>query len=168
MVARGIRWVVRLIARLVGRLVPDRAVAAAVVLVVCVLLLLVVTGALSRGALAAANSVFGGVDRGTAPGISEPASPLRSGSPARSCRGDTLGRQGRSFVAGGPTVAQISRFTGTAGDGADPGIRGPELGAVDRGGVRARRQGAGPRPAPSTGRSLWSPPPREPAGSTRR
>jgi len=110
---RGIRWIVRLIARLLGRLIPHRAVAAAVVLVVCVLLGLVVTGALSRGGLAAANSVFGGVDRGTAPGITEPASPLRSGSPASLVPWPTLGRQGRTFVASGPTVAQIGRFTAT-------------------------------------------------------
>ena len=54
------------------------------------------------------------------------------------------------------------------GDGADPGLRGPGLGAVGRGGVRARRSGSWTGPAPSTGRSSWSPPPREPAGSTRR
>jgi uncharacterized membrane protein len=90
-------------------------VAAAVGLVVCVLLGLLVTGALSRGGLAAANSVFGGVDRGTAPGITEPASPLRSGSPASLVPWHTLGRQGRTFVASGPTAAQIDRFTGSPG-----------------------------------------------------
>jgi uncharacterized membrane protein len=111
-VARAIRWVVRLIARLVGRVIPYRAAAATVVLVVCVLLLLLATGALSRGALSAANSVFGGVDSGTPAGVSQPASALRSGSPQSLAPWDTLGRQGRTFVAGGPTTAQISRFTG--------------------------------------------------------
>jgi len=112
-ITRGIRWVVRVIARLIGRLIPHRAVAAAVVLAVCVLLGLVITGALSRGALAAANSVFGGVDGGTAAGITQPASPLRSGSPDSLVPWPTLGRQGRTFVAAGPSVAQIGRFTGT-------------------------------------------------------
>ena len=111
-VTRGIRWIVRQIARLLGRFIPHRAVAAFVVLVVCVLLGLVVTGALSRGALAAANSVFGGVDSGTAAGVTQPASPLRSGSPASLVPWPTLGRQGRTFVAAGPTVVQLSRFAG--------------------------------------------------------
>src|SRR5580693_7446901 len=114
MLTRGIRWIVRLIGRLIGRFIPHRAVAAAVVLVVCVLLGLVVTGALSRGVLAAANSVFGSTDSGTAAGITMPASPLRSGSPESLVPWQTLGRQGRTFVASGPTAAQIGRFAGTA------------------------------------------------------
>jgi uncharacterized membrane protein len=114
MLTRGIRWIVRLIARLIGRLIPHRAVAAAVVLVVCVLLGLVATGALSRGVLAAANSVFGSTDSGTAAGITQPGSPLRSGSPESLVPWQTLGRQGRTFVASGPTAAQISKFAGPA------------------------------------------------------
>jgi len=112
MVARGIGALVRLIARLVGRVIPHRAAAAATVLVLCVLLLLLATGALSRGALSAANSVFGGVDSGTAAGVIQPASPMRSGGPDSLVPWDTLGRQGRTFVAGGPTAVEISRFTG--------------------------------------------------------
>lgn len=109
---RGVRWVVRLIARFIGRFIPHRAVAAAVVLVICVLLGLVATGALGRGALAAANSVFGAKDSGTAAGITQPASALRSGSPESLVPWDTLGRQGRTFTASGPTTAEISQFTG--------------------------------------------------------
>ena len=112
MAARGIRWVVRQIARLVGRFVPDRAAAATLVLVICVVILLLLTGALSRGVLNLANSVFSGVDSSTAAGVTEPASALRSGSPDSLVPWDTLGRQGRTFVAGGPTAAQISQFTG--------------------------------------------------------
>ncbi|HEY3883480.1 MAG TPA: alpha/beta-hydrolase family protein [Trebonia sp.] len=114
--ARGIRWIVRAIARLTGRFIPHRAAAATVVLVICVLLGLLVTGVLSRAGLAAANSAFGGVDKGTPAGISQPASALRSGSPASLVPWSTLGRQGRTFVGAGPTTAQISQFTGTAAD----------------------------------------------------
>jgi uncharacterized membrane protein len=110
--ARGIRKVVRLIARLVGRVVPHRVAAGVVVLVVCALILLLATGLLSRGALGAANSVFGGVDSGTAAGVTQPASALRSGGPGTLAPWDTLGRQGRTFVGGGPTAAEISQFTG--------------------------------------------------------
>jgi uncharacterized membrane protein len=110
--ARGIRWVVRKIARLVGRFVPDRAAAATLVLVICVVILLLLSGALSRGVLDLANSVFSGVDSGTAAGVTEPSSALRSGGPDSLAPWDTLGRQGRTFVAGGPTAAQITQFTG--------------------------------------------------------
>jgi uncharacterized membrane protein len=110
--ARGIRAVVRLIARLVSRFVPHRALAAGTVLVVCVLLLLLATGLLSRAALSTANSVFGSVDSGTPAGVTQPTTPERSGSIDSLVPWDTLGRQGRTFVAGGPTAAMISRFTG--------------------------------------------------------
>ena len=109
---RGIRWIVGRIARLIGRFIPHRALAAAVVLVICVLLGLVATGALGRGALALANSVFGAKDSSTAVGITEPASALRSGGPGSLVPWDTLGRQGRTFVASGPTTAEISQFSG--------------------------------------------------------
>jgi uncharacterized membrane protein len=109
---RWIRWIVRLIARPIGRLIPHRALAAALVLLICVVLGLVATGALGRGALAVANSVFGAKDSGTAAGITEPSSALRSGSPESLVPWDTLGRQGRTFVASGPTAAEIGQFAG--------------------------------------------------------
>ena len=112
MVARGIRKLVRLIARLVGRFVPHRAAAALLVLVICALLLLLGTGLLSRGVLAAANSVFGGTDSGTASGVTQPTSALRSGGPGSLVPWDTLGRQGRTFMDGGPTAAEIGQFSG--------------------------------------------------------
>jgi len=113
LVSRGIRWVVRLIARLVGRVIPHRVVAAVVVLIASVLLGFLVTGGLSRGTLALANSIFSGKDSGTAAGVTQPATALRSGGPHSLVPWDTLGRQGRTFVDGGPTTTQISQFTGT-------------------------------------------------------
>jgi uncharacterized membrane protein len=112
MVARGIKSLVGLIARLVGRVIPDRAGAAVVVLVICVLLVLLGTGVLSRAAFGAANSIFGSTDSGTAAGVTQPDSQLRSGGPGSLVPWDTLGRQGRTFVAGGPTATEIARFTG--------------------------------------------------------
>ncbi|MBV9446774.1 MAG: alpha/beta-hydrolase family protein [Streptosporangiaceae bacterium] len=113
-VARGIRWLVRLVARWLGRIIPRRAATAAAVLVVCLVLGFGVTGGLSRVAFGAANSFFGGIDNGTAAGIAEPASAERSGSPASLVPWPTLGRQGRTFVDSGPTVSEISKFTGTS------------------------------------------------------
>lgn len=113
MVGRGIRWLVRLVARPLGRFIPARAATALAVVVVCAVLGLLVTGVLSRLAFGAANSVFGGIDSGTAAGVTQPSAPQRSGSPDSLVPWSTLGRQGRTFVASGPTVAQIGAFTGT-------------------------------------------------------
>ena len=110
--ARGIRAVVRLIARLVGRFIPHRAVAAAAVVVICALLVLLANGLLSRAALGTANSIFGAADSGTAAGINQPTTPMRSGSLDSLIPWNTLGRQGRTFVDSGPTAAMISQFTG--------------------------------------------------------
>jgi len=111
--ARGVRWLVRLVARLLARFIPARLATGVAVLVVCVLGGFLVTGLLSRLATDAADSIFSGADSGTAAGVTPPASALRSGSPASLVPWPTLGRQGRTFVAGGPTPAQIRAFTGT-------------------------------------------------------
>jgi uncharacterized membrane protein len=114
-VARGIRWLVRLVARQLARVIPPRAATAGAVLAVCLLLGFLVTGVLPRAALGAANAFFGSTDDSTAAGVAEPATALRSGSPQSLVPWDTLGRQGRTFVASGPTAAEISKFTGTPG-----------------------------------------------------
>jgi uncharacterized membrane protein len=113
-VVRGILALVRLVARLLRRVIPHRAATALAWLIVVVVLVFLATGVLPHAFTAAANSAFGGADNGTAPGIAEPATPLRSGSPASLVPWDTLGRQGRTFVDTGPTQAEISKFSGTA------------------------------------------------------
>jgi uncharacterized membrane protein len=111
--ARGIRALVRVVARPLRRFIPHRAAASAVAALVVVLVLgFLATGLAPRAAFAAANSVFGGIDEGTAAGIAQPAAAARSGSPASLVPWPTLGRQGRTFVATGPTQEQIARFAG--------------------------------------------------------
>ena len=114
MVARGIKSLVRAVARQLRRFIPHRAATATAVLVVVLVLGFLATGVLPRASIAAANSVFGGIDAGTAFGITKPTDPLRSGSPESLVPWATLGRQGRTFVDSGPTEAEIKRFTGTS------------------------------------------------------
>jgi uncharacterized membrane protein len=101
-------WVLR---RTVGRLplwlARTIAVAAVVLLVVGVL-----TGVVFRGFIAVSNAAFSVKDTTTDAGAVQPTAPERSGSPASLIAWDTLGRQGRNFVARGPTEDQIARFTG--------------------------------------------------------
>ena len=83
------------------------AVTAVVLLVVGVL-----TGVVFRGFIAVSNAAFSVKDTTTDAGAVQPTAPERSGSPASLIAWDTLGRQGRNFVARGPTRAQIAEFTG--------------------------------------------------------
>jgi uncharacterized membrane protein len=112
-VVRGILALVRVIARPLRRVIPHHAATALAWLIVVVILVFLATGVLPRAFVRGANSVFGGADNGTAAGIAEPLTSLRSGSPASLVAWDTLGRQGRTFVDTGPTEAEISKFSGT-------------------------------------------------------
>ncbi|MBO3735983.1 alpha/beta hydrolase [Actinoplanes flavus] len=52
------------------------------------------------------------VNSGTGDGVRVPESPLRSGGPRSLVSWDSLGRQGRAFVAGVPTGEQLTAFAG--------------------------------------------------------
>ena len=110
MVARSVRALFRLFARWLDKVLPRRP---SLVLGGTALLLLiwwVWSGLLVSGFFSAANQVFSVRDKATAEGVEQPDSPLRSGSPGSLVAWETLGRQGRSFVAGGPTVAELDAF----------------------------------------------------------
>ena len=111
--ARAVKSLVRLVARWLGRYIPPRAAVAAAVAGGHRGARLPGDRRPAAGAVAAADSVFGGADSGTAAGIAEPASALRSGSPQSLAPWSTLGRQGRTFVDTGPTTKEIGAFTGT-------------------------------------------------------
>ncbi|QIK82298.1 alpha/beta-hydrolase family protein [Sanguibacter sp. HDW7] len=116
---RGLRWCVRRVARLVGRWVPAPTARLVGFVVVAVLAVLVVDGTVVRGALSALNSIYANVDDGTREGVVAPTSPLRSGSPDSTQDWDTLGIQGRTFVAGGfddATIADVAARRGIPAD----------------------------------------------------
>ena len=64
------------------------------------------------GFFAMMNQISAPLDASTDEGIAQPRSPNRSGSPASLVEWDTLGRQGRRFVATGPTVAELNAYHG--------------------------------------------------------
>lgn len=80
--------------------------------VVVVLVITLVNGVLVRGFFAAANRVFQPQNSTTAEGVVQPQDPERSGSPDSFAAWDTLGYQGRSFVAGGPSAEELERING--------------------------------------------------------
>lgn len=81
--------------------------------VVVVLIITLVNGVLYRGFLIGASSVFQPQNSTTRAGVSQPLQPERSGSPTSFAPWDTLGYQGRNFVAGGPDAAELTRVNGT-------------------------------------------------------
>ncbi|MCV7400047.1 alpha/beta-hydrolase family protein [Mycobacterium fragae] len=69
-------------------------------------------GVVVRGFFAGANAVFQPQDAATRAGLSQPMLPEKSGSPASLAPWDTLGFQGRNFVATGPHAAELTRLNG--------------------------------------------------------
>jgi len=80
--------------------------------VVVALILTLINGVLFRGFLAGASRVFQPQNTTTRPGVEQPTRPERSGSPASFAAWDTLGYQGRNFVATGPDADELTRING--------------------------------------------------------
>ncbi len=81
--------------------------------IVVVLAIMLVNGVLIRGFLAGANRVFQPQNTTTRAGITQPLIPERSGSPTSFAAWDTLGFQGRNFVATGPDTSELQAVNGT-------------------------------------------------------
>ncbi|MFG1931416.1 alpha/beta hydrolase [Mycobacterium sp. NPDC048908] len=113
-VARVLLDVIKTMARLLIRrwhLHDEMAlfIGTAIVVVVAVTL---INGVLVRGFLAGANRVFQPQNTTTREGIVQPQQPQRSGSPNSYAPWDTLGYQGRNFVATGPHADELTRLNG--------------------------------------------------------
>ena len=80
--------------------------------VVVILIVTVVNGVLLRGLLSAASAVFQPQNAATRAGVTQPEAPQRSGSPASFAQWDTLGFQGRNFVATGPGADELAAING--------------------------------------------------------
>lgn len=111
-IGRGLRRGTNAITRFIDRFVPLPVARLTALVVVIALAVVVVNGALYRGVLGVAESAAEAADQGTAEGVEQPQSPLRSGSPESAQAWGTLGREGRTFVAGGPTAEEIEAATG--------------------------------------------------------
>lgn len=112
-IGRGLRWGTNRLTEAGARIVPRPLARLAAALVVAVLVVLALDGALHRGLLTMAERSAESADKSTAEGVSQPQAPERSGSPASREAWNTLGREGRTFVASGPTAEQIAAVTGT-------------------------------------------------------
>jgi uncharacterized membrane protein len=115
-VARLVRGAARAVARLLARWIGARAARTLGGLGVAGLVLFVVSGSPGDAVRAAVDRSFALADGTTADGVQRPASGLRSGGPGSLIAWDTLGREGRTIVSGGPSAEEIAGFTGTAAE----------------------------------------------------
>lgn len=80
--------------------------------ITAVLIVMLVNGVLYRGFLLGASQVFRPQNATSAAGVQQPTEPEKSGSPTSFAPWDSLGFQGRNFVAGGPDAAELTRLNG--------------------------------------------------------
>lgn len=109
---RLVRDTTHVTARFLARWIPAAPARVTAMLLVTALLLGLVEGLVPNLAARATNHVFALQDAGDEPGVTRPTGRLRSGGPGSLTAWNTLGREGRAFVAGGPTPAEIGQVTG--------------------------------------------------------
>jgi len=110
--ARGLRWLYRKLDQRLRRWVGPRAADVLTGTIIVLGTALVVNGVLVDGAVRLADHAFSLQNEDTEPGVTAPSTGMRSGGPGSLVSWDSLGRYGRSFVAGGPTAAQIATVRG--------------------------------------------------------
>jgi len=122
LVAAGLVGLVRLLRRLarwvasvLGRWVPAATARVLAGVTVIALTVGVFNGVVLDAFLAVTDTAFRAVNGETEPGTTAPTDPLRSGGPGSLMSWASLGNQGRTFVAGGPSTAERREFSGAPG-----------------------------------------------------
>lgn len=108
LMGRGIRRVYRWAADLLARRFGRRAANATGWVLVTAGVYLVVSGILLDGLVGAMDEAFSVANTRTEEGVVQPTTPLRSGGPGSLVPWDSLGREGRTFAASGPSASEIA------------------------------------------------------------
>ncbi|WP_374024792.1 alpha/beta hydrolase [Mycobacterium sp. HNNTM2301] len=106
------RWLVGFLVGQVDRFVPFRLSATIVVVTLVVLTITVLNGVVLKFAMRTMNNTFASANDEMNPDTAPPKTPLRSGGPESLVSWESLGREGRLFVEGGPNVADLTAFNG--------------------------------------------------------
>ena len=101
---------IRFLVRQLNRVAPPRVSFVAVVTVIFAISIALLNGIVVRGAMDVLNKTFSGVNDELDPNHPAPTTTLRSGGPGSLASWESLGHQGRIFIRGGPTVAQLTAF----------------------------------------------------------
>ncbi|MGW4634031.1 alpha/beta hydrolase [Nocardia sp. NPDC004415] len=113
-ISRGVVRLVRAVSRGLNQWVriPTSFARPLGILIVGVAAVLLFNGVLAKAFFTVANSAFGARNSHTSAHAVQPTLPERSGSPASLAAWDTLGSEGRWFVANAPTPLAIEEVTG--------------------------------------------------------
>ena len=112
LIARGVRRSYRMLFHFMSRFVPKNVSKVIAYGFVALFFYWILSGVLLNGFIDISNNVYRKKNQSTPAGISQPTSPYRSGSPASLVPWETLGYQGKAFVARGPSQEQLSAYTG--------------------------------------------------------
>ncbi|MGX6605771.1 alpha/beta hydrolase [Micromonosporaceae bacterium Da 78-11] len=112
LIARLLRLATHGIAVVFGHLVPESAAYCAGFVVVALISYTALDGLLMGNLYTTVDQSAAVTDSGTGRGVVVPTSGLRSGGPGSLVSWDSLGRQGRNFVAKAPAREQLTEFTG--------------------------------------------------------
>jgi uncharacterized membrane protein len=107
-----IRRLIRFLDLRLDHFVPPRVSAVIVVFLLLALTIALLNGVVVKFAMRTLNNTFEAVNNEMNPDTAAPKTPLRSGGPQSLVSWESLGHQGRIFVEGGPTVAQLTAFNG--------------------------------------------------------
>jgi uncharacterized membrane protein len=110
---RGVRLLASTAVSWLGRRLPPRLSIVLGTGLVMALFWGLWTGVIVNGFFAGANAIFAPQDTTGSHSTDFPRAPERSGSPQSLAQWEGLGYYGRSFVRGGPTVAQLEAVNGT-------------------------------------------------------
>lgn len=117
-IGRSIRKLYQFLASLINKLLPRRLSVVLGFLLVFTFLNFLFTGVLEKTFFAVANQLFSTMDVKISPKHKQPTSSLLSGSSESLVNWETMGKQGRKFVATAPSASTISSVTAT--DAKDP------------------------------------------------
>ncbi|OBI91930.1 alpha/beta hydrolase [Mycobacterium asiaticum] len=112
-IGKFVRWLINLLVAQVDRIAPFRLSAAIVVIGLMVLTVSLLNGVVLKFAMRSMNDTFASVNNEMDPDIAPPKTKLRSGGPQSIVSWQSLGHQGRIFVAGGPSMKRLTDFNGT-------------------------------------------------------
>jgi uncharacterized membrane protein len=106
---RGVRALYRRSVRLLRRWIGPRAAGVVGWALAATVVYLLVTGVLLDGLRTVADETFSVRNGITEEGVNQPTTALRSGGPGSFVPWDTLGREGRTFAASGPSASRIEQ-----------------------------------------------------------
>ncbi|HIW92256.1 MAG TPA: alpha/beta-hydrolase family protein [Candidatus Corynebacterium avicola] len=113
LIGQGWGLMTRTIFRAMNRIIPPRISAVASGALMVVLTMFLANGVIATNSMKVLNTMFAATNTDTKKGTERPSSETRSGSPDSLVSWESLGREGRSFVAKGPTVEELEDFNDT-------------------------------------------------------